>query len=97
MSATTYVSPVDKLLTLGKAQPVDSDKWPNYLELGFGQEHIPDLMRMAKDHELRSLESEEGEEEKPEFWAPVHALRTLGQLHSEAAAEPLVNMLAEVD
>ncbi len=97
MSATTYTSPVDKLLTLGEAEPVDSDKWPNYLELGFGPEHIPDLLRMATDRELRGLESEEGEEEKPEFWAPIHALRTLGQLHAEAAAEPLVNMLSEVD
>lgn len=97
MSATTYTSPVDKLLALGKAEPVDSDKWPNYLELGFGPEHIPDLIRMATDRELRGLEPEEGEEETSEFWAPVHALRTLGQLHAEAASEPLVNMLAEVD
>jgi hypothetical protein len=96
MSTTTYTSPVDKLLTLGKAEPVDSDKWPNYLELGLGPEHIPDLIRMATDQELRGPEQEEGEEEKPEFWAPVHALRTLGQLHTEAAAEPLVNMLSKV-
>jgi HEAT repeat protein len=97
MSATTYTSPVDKLLTLGKAELVDSDKWPNYLELGLGPEHIPDLIRMATDRELRGLEPEEGEEEKPEFWAPVHALRALGQLHAEAAAEPLVNKFSEVE
>jgi uncharacterized protein DUF1186 len=97
MSSTTYTSPVDKLLTLGKAEPVDYDKWPNYLELGLGPEHIPDLIRMATDRELRGLEPEEGEEEKPEFWAPIHALRALGQLHAEAAAEPLVNMLSEVE
>src|SRR6266571_2288106 len=77
MSTTTYTSPVDKLLTLGKAEPVDSEKWPNYLELG--------------------LDPEEGEEEEPEFWAPVHAIRALGQLHAEAAAEPLVNMLSELE
>src|SRR5438876_5718110 len=97
MSTTTYTSPVDKLLTLGKAEPVDSEKWPNYLELGLGPEHIPDLVRMATDRELRSLEPEEGEEEEPEFWAPVHAIRALGQLHAEAAAEPLVNMLSELE
>ena len=52
---------------------------------------------MATDRELRSLEPEEGEEEEPEFWAPVHAIRALGQLHAEAAAEPLVNMLSELE
>jgi hypothetical protein len=45
MSTTTYIPPVDKLLTLGKAEPVISDNWPNYLELGIGPEHIPDLIR----------------------------------------------------
>ncbi len=97
MSTTIYAAPVDKLLALGKAEPVDSDKWPDYLELGLGPEHIPDLICMATDRELRSLEPEEGEEEEPGFWAPVHAMRALGQLHAEAAAEPLVNLLAEVE
>ena len=95
MSSTTYTPPLDKLLTLGKAEPVDWDKWPNYLEIGLGLEHVPDLIRIATDLELRGLESVEGEEEDPEFWAPVHALRALGQLHAEDAAEALVNMLAE--
>jgi hypothetical protein len=96
MSTTTYAAPVDKLLTLGEAEPVDSDKWPDYLELGLGPEHIPDLIRMATDRALRSLEPEEGEEEEPGFWAPVHAMRAIGQLHAEAAAEPLVHLLAEL-
>ena len=54
---TTYTSPVDKLLTLGEAEPVVPDAWPNYLELGLGPEHIPDLIRMATDHEIRAIES----------------------------------------
>jgi Protein of unknown function (DUF1186)/PBS lyase HEAT-like repeat len=96
MSATTYTSPVDKLLTLGEPEPFRPEKWPDYLEFGLSSEHIPDLIRMATDFELRSLESEEDEEEEPEFWAPIHAVRALGQLHAEAAAEPLVNLLAEL-
>jgi len=40
MNTTTYTSPVDKLLTLGKAEPIDCDQWPNYLELGLSQEHV---------------------------------------------------------
>ena len=96
MSATTYTSPVDKLLTLGEPESVRPEKWSDYLEFGLSSEHIPDLIRMATDFELRSLESEEDEEEEPEFWAPIHAVRALGQLHAEAAAEPLVNLLAEL-
>src|SRR5258708_20224318 len=94
---TTYTSPVDKLLALGEAEPVVPDAWPNYLELGLGPEHIPDLIRMAADHEIRTIESEEDEEDEPEFWAPVHAIRALGQLHAEAASEPLVHLLAELE
>lgn len=94
---TTYTSPVDKLLALGEAEPVVPDAWPNYLELGLGPEHIPDLIRMATDHEIRTIESDEGEEDEPEFWAPIHAIRALGQLHAEAASEPLVHLLAELE
>jgi hypothetical protein len=97
MSTTTYIPPVDKLLTLGKAEPVISDNWPNYLELGLGPEHIPDLIRMVTDHEIRSIEPKEGEEEDPEFWGPIHAVRALGQLHAEAAIEPLVHLLGELE
>ncbi len=93
MSTTTYTPPVDKLLTLGEPEPFAPDRWPNYLELGLGPEHIPDLIRMATDHEIRSIEPKEGEEEELEFWAPIHAIRALGQLHAEAAIEPLIQLL----
>ncbi len=93
MSTTTYTPPVDKLLTLGEPEPFVPEKWPNYLELGLGPEQIPDLIRMATDHEIHSIEPKEGEEEEPEFWAPIHAMRALGQLHAEAAIEPLIQLL----
>ncbi len=98
MSTTAYTSPVDKLLTLGKPESTSPESWPNYLELGLGPEHILELIRMATDLEFRGPESEEeSEEEDPDFWAPVHALRTLGQLHAETAVEPLVNLMAELE
>src|SRR6516165_8330230 len=97
MSTTISTSPVDKLLILGKPESVVAQYWPNYLELGLSQDHIPELIRLATDLELRDPESEEkSEEEDPDFWAPVHAIRALGQLHAEAAVEPLVNLLAEL-
>ncbi len=91
---TTYTSPVDKLLTLGKPETTTPDSWPNYLELGLGPQHIPELISMATDPVFRSLEAEkESEEDDPDYWAPLHAIRTLGQLHAETAVEPLVNLL----
>jgi len=97
MNTTTYTSPVDKLLTLGKPESSTPEKWPNYLEFGLGPEHIPELIRMATDPVFRGPEAEkESEEEDPDFWAPLHAIRALGQLHAEAAVEPLINMLPEV-
>jgi hypothetical protein len=56
MNTTTYTSPVDKLLTLGRPESVGPDNWPNYLELGLGPEHIPDLIRMIKDEEMNDGE-----------------------------------------
>jgi HEAT repeat protein len=97
MDTTTYTSPVNKLLTLGKPESSLPEEWPNYLEFDLGPQHIPDLIRMATDPVFRGPEAEkESEEDDPDFWAPLHAIRALGQLHAEAAIEPLVNMLPEV-
>jgi uncharacterized protein DUF1186 len=91
MSALPYPPPVNKLLTF---DPCDHprEEWPNYLVLGFGPEHIPDLIRMALDPELNQAETE-----SLEVWAPVHAWRTLGQLRAEAAIEPLLTLLSRID
>ena len=95
---TTYTSPVDKLLTLGKPESTTPDSWPNYLEIGLGPQHIPELISMATDPVFRSLEAEqESEEEDPDYWAPLYAIRALGQLHAETAVEPLVNLLAVLE
>jgi len=81
-----YAPPVDRLLTFGEewSKP---DGWPDYLALGIGSEHIPDLIRMATDEAL-----EEADEESVAAWAPIHARRTLGQLQAEAAIEPLFSL-----
>jgi len=46
---TSYQPPVATLLTQGKCQFAVPSNWLNYLELGLGPEHIPDLIRMATD------------------------------------------------
>lgn len=83
-----YGPPVDQLLTYGEGQSVSPDDWPNYLALGLGPEHIPDLIRMATDEDLNWADSD-----SLEVWAPLHAWRTLGQFRAEAAVAPLLTLV----
>jgi HEAT repeat protein len=93
MEHNTYIDPVAKLLTLGDCRKLPA--WPeklDYLPLGFTSEHIPDLIRMAMDEDLRWADSE-----SLAVWAPIHAWRALGQLRAEAAIEPLLDLLVLTD
>ena len=63
------------------------DAWPNYLELGLAEEHIPELIRMISDEALNHAGVDSSE-----VWAPLHAWRALGQLKAVEAAEPLVRL-----
>jgi hypothetical protein len=85
MNTTSYPSPVDKLLTFGDCRKFS--EWPNYLEVGLGEEHINDLIRMATDEALNKANSD-----GLEVWAPIHAMRALGQLRAEAAIQPLIGL-----
>jgi hypothetical protein len=84
-----YHPPVDRLLSYGSA--IGQPDWPNYLALGVSAEHVPELIRMALDDALHV--SDRG----TEMWAPVHAMRALGQLRAAAAAEPLSALLRRID
>jgi hypothetical protein len=90
MGINSYTPPVDQLLTYGDAHKHGGDPqdWPEYLELGIGPEHIPDLIRMATDEQLNTADPD-----SLEVWAPLHAWRILGVLHAEAAIEPLLSLL----
>ena len=90
MTGTHYPPPVDKLLALG--DPRNMIGWPDYVALGLGLEHIPDLIRMALDEELHWADSE-----SLEVWSPIHAWRALGQLRAESAVEPLLGLLHRID
>ena len=76
MDKIDYPHPVSKLLTQGDCRPT-AGKWPNYLELGLTQEHIPELIRMLTDEDLIWAPSD-----SLEVWAPMHAWRALGQLQT---------------
>ena len=86
----SYSMPVAKLLTLG--DPRNERKWRDYLALGIKSEHVPDLIRMMQDEELRWADSE-----SKEVWANLHAWRALGQLRAESAIEPLLGLLRDMD
>lgn len=90
MTDTKYGQPVDRLLSLGETHLTKVENWQDYLALGIGPEHIPDLLRMVNDEELNEADSE-----NPEVWAPVHALRALGQLRDESVIQPLLQILED--
>jgi hypothetical protein len=90
MSEPNYPFPVSELLKQGSC--LGEPGWPDYLSLGLGPEHIPDLIRMATDEALNDADSE-----SLEVWAPTHAWRALGQLRAEAAVEPLLGLLRRIE
>jgi hypothetical protein len=83
-----YSDPVAKLLDYGRFDLRRiHEPWPNYLELGFSEAHVPELIRMMTDNDLHNAKMD-----SLEVWAPLHAWRTLGQLHAVEAAEPMVRL-----
>ena len=69
--------PVSQLLTLGET-PIHGSR--NYLKMSFTREHIPDLIRLVEDEELRNLPWDEKGNVPPQVYSQVHAWRALAQL-----------------
>ena len=79
-----YPPPLDQLLTLG--DPWKSDDIEERIAgLGFADEHVPDLVRMARDRALNTMASE-----SDAVWAPIHALTALANLQVGTHAADLV-------
>jgi hypothetical protein len=91
----TYTDPVIKLLPLGDTN-LHSITWRNYLALGFTNEHIPELIRLATDTELAELPWV-NDEPLPEVFAQIHAWRVLGQLKAVEAIPALLGLFHEID
>jgi len=79
-----YPPPLDQLLTLGNALEID-DINERIAQLGFRQEHVPDLVRMTRDRALNTMEGE-----SDAGWAPIHALTALASLDVSAHVAELV-------
>lgn len=84
-----YRPPVAQLLTLGDVRGGTTHE---YLALGIGPADIPELIRMAADDSLWSVDSE-----SVEVWSSIHAWRALGMLRAEAAIGPLIKLLSRPD
>ncbi|MEB3358588.1 MAG: DUF1186 domain-containing protein [Synechococcales bacterium] len=98
MSLEPYTNPVARLLTFGSTGSYKPKEWPNYIEeAGLTATDVPELIRMATDPRFDEVASDEDEDEDEEVekdavWAPVHAMRALGQLRAEAAIAPLLTL-----
>jgi uncharacterized protein len=76
----------DILFTLGEAEQGTRD-WPDYLQYGFEASDESALIKLIGD---KSLHGAAGD--SLEVWVPLHAWRTLGQLRSERAIMPLIEL-----
>ena len=90
MDDRAYEEPVARLLVLGDVRT--ERERPDYLGLGLGREHVPELIRMATDPDLNH-----GDSNSPDVWAPLHACRALGELRAEEAIEPLLLLFDDED
>ncbi|OUS10072.1 hypothetical protein A9Q89_12070 [Gammaproteobacteria bacterium 53_120_T64] len=80
----------DILFTLGEAEQGTRD-WPDYLQYGFEPSDEPALIKLLGDKALHGAAGD-----SLEVWVPLHAWRTLGQLRSEQAVLPLIDLFEEL-
>ena len=79
-----YPPAVDELKRVGDLGP-GHDISPRIAALGLNQEHVPDLIRMARDRELNTAWSD-----SDEVWAPIHALHALRYFDVSAFVPDLI-------
>jgi hypothetical protein len=79
-----YPPPLDQLLRLGDARPQAAEE-AKLAALGLTQEHVPDLVRMARDRALNITMSD-----TDEIWAPIHAVEALKQFDASAFITELI-------
>jgi HEAT repeat protein len=101
MPRNSYSAPVNQLLDYQPGtKKLSPSEWPDYQQLGITAEDIPELIRMATDEDLYNMQDDEndffGEDSLLEY-APLHAIRALGQLRAESAIEPLISLFPKMD
>jgi hypothetical protein len=87
VALVSFDGPVAELLSLGAIDSRASD-WPDYVARhALNEEHVPELIRMASTEALHELD-----EDDPAVWAPIHAMRALGQLRATTATRVLIDV-----
>lgn len=90
MTQETYSEAVAPLLTKEYRHSYKPEDWPDYLaEFSFTDAHVPELCRMVIDPHFDELDQDD-----PAVWAPLHALRALGQLRNPSAIAPLITLFS---
>src|SRR5437867_4480917 len=82
-NSAPYAPPVDALIALG--DPRKPGVTERRQALGLRQEHLPELLRMARD---RGLYTANGDTDK--VWAPLHALTAMEDLDISASVPELL-------
>ena len=85
-----YPHPVSKLISRGRpsGRAMEPEQWFDYVgHYGLGEMDVPSLVGLATE------ERRFNKKRPNEFYAPIHAIRALGQLGDMAAADFLVKLL----
>ncbi len=103
MTASNYPEPVRQLIDIG----YPDHNWHNYIaKFGFTHAHIPDLIRLVEDTDLRfgeltleedDLLNENEDYDLGRYSAQIHAWRALAQLKAEEAIPNLIGLLYQAD
>jgi len=103
MTEPNYPEPVSQLIDIGYPE----HNWPDYpAKFGFTREHIPELIRLAEDTDLRfgevTLEeddylNQQDDDDLPRWSAQIHAWRALAQLKAEEAIPNLIGLLYQAE
>ncbi len=97
MTETQYPEPVHPLIEIG----LPADPWPDYpAQYGLTRAHIPDLIRLLEDHDLRWGEPPAGFKEGDdlaEWYGQIHAWRALAQLKAEETIPAVLGILHQID
>ncbi|MGB3614210.1 MAG: hypothetical protein WBA10_10485 [Elainellaceae cyanobacterium] len=95
MGLESYTGAVAELLDCDVSyDSYRAENWVNYPErFGFTEADSPELIRMACDPLFDQLDAETNKA----AWAPLHAVRALGQLQAEEAIAPLLKLLLQDD
>ena len=96
MNIDSYSHPVNQLFNYPPGTDnLSPAEWPDYQELGITALDIPELICMVTDESLYNLDDHDyavfGKDSLLEY-APLHAIRVLGQLRAETAIEPLISL-----